>query len=459
MKSRIPPGTVETETIAAVATPPGRGGVGIVRISGPLVQNVARALIKPVLKPRYAMYCDFLAEDNSVIDQGIVLYFPAPHSFTGEDVLELQGHGGPVVLEMLLTRVTGLGARIARPGEFSERAFLNNKLDLSQAEAIADLIDSASQQAAKSAVKSLQGEFSKKIQSINENITALRMHVEAAIDFPEEEIDFLSDEKISDGVQVIGESLTAVLQQASKGVLLREGITLVLAGRPNAGKSSLMNLLSGKDAAIVTHIAGTTRDLINEYINLDGVPLKLVDTAGIRAVENEVEEQGVRRALAEIEYADGVLLLIDLNEYRDWSAGITDLLEELPDNDKVIIILNKVDLVDEMPDVPVDFPYPVIPLSAKLGTGHDELLSKIKQIFALDLSGEGSFIARTRHIDALNRALNHLRQGKEQLSTHHAGELLAEELRLSHESLGEITGDFSSDDLLGRIFSSFCIGK
>ena len=285
------------------------------------------------------------------------------------------------------------------------------------------------------------------------------MHVEAAIDFPEEEIDFLSDEKISDGVQVIGESLTAVLQQASKGVLLREGITLVLAGRPNAGKSSLMNLLSGKDAAIVTHIAGTTRDLINEYINLDGVPLKLVDTAGIRAVENEVEEQGVRRALAEIEYADGVLLLIDLNEYRDWSAGITDLLEELPDNDKVIIILNKVDLIDEMPDVPVDFPYPVIPLSAKLGTGHDELLSKIKQIFALDLSGEGSFIARTRHIDALNRALNHLRQGKEQLSTHHAGELLAEELRLSHESLGEITGDFSSDDLLGRIFSSFCIGK
>ena len=406
-----------------------------------------------------ATYSNFKSADGTTIDQGIALFFPAPHSFTGEDVLELQGHGGPIVMNMLLTRVVELGARIAQPGEFSQRAFLNDKIDLSQAEAIADLIDSVSQQAAQGAMRSLQGEFSKKIRQLNERLINQRMYIEAAIDFPEEEVDFLSDGRISRNLDELECSLKEILQQANEGALMREGITLVLAGRTNAGKSSLMNQLSGRNSSIVTKIPGTTRDLINEFIHLDGIPLKLVDTAGIRTAKDEVEQEGVRRALAEIENADGMLVLIDLQSTRDWQQDLASLIGELPDKEKVLVVLNKIDVASRQPEIPQHFDYSVTCISAKLGTGMADLKSVIKAAFSLDLSEEGSFIARARHVEALTRGLDHLQVGKEQLLSRQAGELLAEELRLCHETLSEITGEFSSDDLLGRIFSNFCIGK
>ncbi len=408
---------------------------------------------------RVATYSNFKAADGTTIDQGIALFFPAPHSFTGEDVLELQGHGGPVVMNMLLMRIVELGARIAQPGEFSQRAFLNDKIDLSQAEAIADLIDSVSQQAAQGAMRSLQGEFSKKIKQLNERLINQRMYIEAAIDFPEEEVDFLSDGRIARNLDELECALKEVLQQANEGALLREGITLVLAGRTNAGKSSLMNQLSGRDSSIVATIPGTTRDLINEFIHLDGIPLKLVDTAGIRNAGDEVEQEGVRRALVEIENADGMLVLVDLQSTKDWQEDLTSLIRELPDKEKLLVVLNKIDVASRQPEIPKHFDYPVTCISAKLGTGMSDLKSLIKAAFSLDLSEEGSFIARARHVEALTRGLDHLQVGRDQLLSRGAGELLAEELRLCHESLSEITGEFSSDDLLGLIFSNFCIGK
>jgi tRNA modification GTPase len=448
------------DTIAAVATPSGRGGVGVIRVSGPDVTAIAEQIIGGLPPVRKAVYKNFLDKTEIIVDQGLAIFFKAPNSFTGEDVLELQGHGGPVVMDMLLTTVLDAGARQARPGEFSERAFLNDKIDLSQAEAIADLIDSSSQQAARGAMRSLQGEFSNIVKELDNSVVELRMYVEAAIDFPEEEIDFLSDDNLAKKLQETKSVFVRLIQQTKEGALLREGVTLVLAGKPNAGKSSLMNQLSGRQSSIVTAIEGTTRDLVNEHIQIDGIPLNLIDTAGLRAAADEVEEEGVRRALAAVESAEGVLLLIDL-AMGDWRQQTLSMLAELPklESTKVIVVLNKKDLVSAEDDNPGDFPYPLVRISAKNGEGIDELRISIKNTFGMGISEEGVFIARTRHLEALLTAQAHLLDGILQLQENLAGDLLAEELRLCHQKLCEITGEFSSDDLLGEIFSSFCIGK
>ena len=451
------------DTIAAIATPAGRGGVGIVRVSGPAAHEIAASVTRKTLQARQATFSKFyqttIEQDDLVIDEGIAIYFAAPNSFTAEDVVELQGHGGPVVMNLLLAEVLALGARLARPGEFSERAYLNGKLDLSQAEAIADLIDSSTQKAAQGAIRSLQGEFSTLVKTISDKVLRLRMFVEAAIDFPEEEIDFLSDDRVESDLLSIGESIDQLLQQANQGALLREGISLVLAGRPNVGKSSLMNQLSGRESSIVTSIAGTTRDLVHEHIQLEGVPLRLVDTAGIREASDEVEAEGIKRAIREIENADGILALIDISTVSDWQAEANQLLEDLPSKKHILIVLNKSDLLETPPPIPANYPYSVVAISAKSGWQLDVLQTHLKQQFVIEHSSEGMFLARTRHVDAIKRAQQHLQQGQQQLQEHAAGELLAEDLRLCHEALCEITGEFTSDDLLGEIFSSFCIGK
>jgi len=450
---------ISKDTIAAIGTPAGRGGVGIVRISGEQTRVIAEAVLGRIPRVRYATLAMFTDGDGEIIDQGIALYFKAPHSFTGEDVLELHAHGGPLVMDMLLSEVVRLGARIARPGEFSERAFLNDKLDLSQAEAIADLIDSVSKQAARSAIRSLQGEFSALVHGLNERVINLRMYVEAAIDFPEEEIDFLEDSKVQDSLAELETALKDVIQQAGQGAILREGISLVLAGRPNAGKSSLMNQLSGRDTSIVTTVAGTTRDVVNEYLHLDGIPLRLIDTAGLRQSEDEVEIEGVKRALREIENADRVLLVVDLTEHGpDLTEHVDELIAELPAGVPVTVVLNKADLVTVDP-AGRPLRHDSLVISALTGEGVDALKARLKEAVGYDTSAEGSFIARTRHVDALNRALDHLQAGARQLAETGAGELLAEELKYCQQSISEITGEFTSDDLLGRIFSSFCIGK
>ncbi len=455
---------IPTDTIAAQATPSGRGGVGIIRISGANALSITRQLCQRDLNftPRFAHFCRFRNADRQVLDEGLVLYFPAPHSFTGEDVVELQGHGGPVVMASLLKRVVELGARVARPGEFSERAFLNDKIDLAQAEAIADLIDSASEQAARSALRSLQGAFSDRINVLLEQLIALRMYVEAAIDFPEEEIDFLGDGKVLQDLDSIRAQLQQVLQEASRGVLLKEGMKVVLAGKPNAGKSSLLNALSGRDAAIVTAIAGTTRDVLREHIHLDGMPLHITDTAGLRESPDEVEQEGIRRAWAEIRAADRVLMLVDA---REAGAEIEpekiwpEFVRELPDQNRLTLVVNKIDLLEQSPCVMQSINTPAIFLSAKTGNGVDLLREHLKNVMGFGGEAEGSFTARQRHIDALKKAQQAIEQGRAQLVQSGAGELLAEDLRLAQEYLGEITGRFTPDDLLGRIFSSFCIGK
>ncbi|RRQ21974.1 tRNA uridine-5-carboxymethylaminomethyl(34) synthesis GTPase MnmE [Thiohalobacter thiocyanaticus] len=444
-----------TDTIAAIATPAGRGGVGIVRLSGPDVPQIATDWLGHVPEARRAELHTFTAADGSSIDQGIALYFPAPNSFTGEHVLELQGHGGPVVMDLLLSRALELGARIARPGEFSERAFLNDKLDLAQAEAIADLIDSATSQAARAAVRSLEGEFSGRIHELVEGLIRLRMYVEAAIDFPEEEIDFLADAQVTDQLQRLTGQFDALQASARQGRLLREGMRLVIAGRPNAGKSSLLNALAGRESAIVTPIAGTTRDVLREHIQIDGMPLHVIDTAGLRESEDQVEQEGVRRAWREIEQADRLLLVIDSRE------GFTDedraILGRLPETLQHTLVYNKIDLTGEPPAL--DAEKNVVHLSATAGAGLEELRVHLKTCMGYAEAETGGFIARRRHLDAIERARRHLQTGREQLETQRAGELLAEELRLAQAALGEITGEFTSDDLLGRIFSSFCIGK
>lgn len=454
----------QTDTIAAQATPAGRGGVGIIRISGARARAISSQLCQRTapFTPRFAHCCRFYSADQQVLDEGLVLYFPAPHSFTGEDVVELQGHGGPVVMASLLKRVVELGARLARPGEFSERAFLNDKIDLVQAEAIADLIDSASEQAARSALRSLQGAFSDRINILLEQLIALRMYVEAAIDFPEEEIDFLGDGKVLQDLDAIHAQLQQVLQEASRGVLLKEGMKVVLAGKPNAGKSSLLNALSGRDSAIVTAVAGTTRDLLREHIHLDGMPLHITDTAGLRESPDEVEQEGIRRAWAEIRAADRVLMLVDARDV----GGETEpekiwpeLVSELPDRKRLTLVVNKIDLVAQTPRTALSADTLVIFLSAKTGNGVDLLRMHLKDVMGFGGEAEGSFTARQRHIDALKKAQQAVVQGRVQLVQSGAGELLAEDLRLAQEYLGEITGRFTPDDLLGRIFSSFCIGK
>ncbi|MGF1742646.1 tRNA uridine-5-carboxymethylaminomethyl(34) synthesis GTPase MnmE [Vibrio profundum] len=451
-----------TETIVAQATATGRGGVGIIRVSGPKAQHVAQELTGSSLKPRYAKYLAFLDQNGSTIDQGIALYFPNPHSFTGEDVLELQGHGGPVVMDMLIKRILSLpGIRAARPGEFSERAFLNDKMDLTQAEAIADLIDASSEEAAKSALHSMQGEFSKRIHTLVESLIHLRIYVEAAIDFPEEEIDFLADGKVAGDLQSIIDNLAAVRKEANQGAIMREGMKVVIAGRPNAGKSSLLNALSGKESAIVTEIAGTTRDVLREHIHIDGMPLHIIDTAGLRDASDTVEKIGIERAWEEIEQADRVLFMVDgtTTEATDPKEIWPDFIDRLPAHVGITVVRNKADQTGESLGICHVNDPTLIRLSAKTGEGVDSLRSHLKECMGFAGGHEGSFMARRRHLDALERAAQHLEIGQQQLEGYMAGEILAEELRITQQQLNEITGEFSSDDLLGRIFSSFCIGK
>ena len=452
----------QSDTIVALATPPGRGGVGIVRVSGQLAAEVARQLLGKLPKPRYADYLPFVDQDGGILDQGIALWFPGPNSFTGEDVLELHGHGGPVILDMLIKRVLGLpGLRIARPGEFSERAFLNDKLDLAQAEAIADLIDASSQQAARSAVNSLQGVFSQRIQHLVEALTNLRIYVEAAIDFPEEEIDFLSDGKIEGRLNQVMDELKTVRSEARQGSLLREGMKVVIAGRPNAGKSSLLNALAGREAAIVTDIAGTTRDVLREHILLNGMPLHIIDTAGLREAGDEVERIGIERAWQEIEQADRVLLMVDATTtaVNDPNTLWPEFIARVPAALPITVIRNKADLTGEPEAVSEVNGHSLITLSAHSEAGIDLLRDHLLQSIGFNGNLEGGFLARRRHLQALDIAAEHLVMGKEQLVSARAGELLAEDLRLAQHALSEITGEFTSDDLLGRIFSSFCIGK
>ena len=451
-----------TDTIVAQATAPGRGGVGIIRVSGPLAEQVALEVTGKKLRPRYAEYLPFKNQEGIELDQGIALFFPNPHSFTGEDVLELQGHGGPVVIDMLIKRILLIsGVRPARPGEFSERAFLNDKMDLTQAEAIADLIDASSEEAAKSALKSLQGQFSKRINTLVESLIHLRIYVEAAIDFPEEEIDFLADGKVAGDLNAIIDNLDAVRKEANQGAIMREGMKVVIAGRPNAGKSSLLNALPGKESAIVTDIAGTTRDVLREHIHIDGMPLHIIDTAGLREASDEVERIGIERAWDEINQADRVLFMVDgtTTDATDPKEIWPDFVDRLPDHMGMTVIRNKVDQTGELLGITEKEESILIRLSAKTGEGIDSLREHLKECMGFSGNQEGGFMARRRHLDALERAAEHLLTGKEQLEGYMAGEILAEELRLAQRHLNEITGEFSSDDLLGRIFSSFCIGK
>lgn len=453
------------DTIAARATAPGRGGVGIIRVSGVDAPIVADAILGHLPKTRTAEYCEFKDRSGNVLDAGIALYFKAPNSFTGEDVLELQGHGGPIILDLILKEITQIpGLRLAKPGEFSERAFINDKIDLTQAEAIADLINASSEQAAKSAILSMQGEFSNKIHDLVEKVTLLRMYVEAAIDFPEEEIDFLADNKIQQDLDEIATTTHATLQAARQGSILREGMKVVIAGKPNAGKSSLLNALAGYDAAIVTDIEGTTRDVLKEHIHLDGMPLHIIDTAGLRQSPDKVEKIGIERAWQEISNADLVLHIQDSCTTPVSDNLLLDSFDSaytatLPD---VVIVRNKADLSQE--DVGIDetlthAKHPIITLSVKESHGITLLKEHLKARMGYNSTNEGQFTARQRHIDALIAAQKHIAIGKEQLQSNMAGEILAEELRLAQQTLSEITGEFSSDDLLGRIFSSFCIGK
>lgn len=452
----------DKDTIAAVATAAGRAGVGIVRISGPGARTLARKLLRFDPQPRHAHLAVFHDLNGQQLDQGIALFFPAPNSFTGEDVLELQGHGGPVILDLLLANALRAGARIARPGEFSERAFLNDKLDLAQAEAIADLIDSSSEQAARCALRSLQGEFSRQVDALVEDLTQLRIYVEAAIDFPEEEIDFLADGKVATDLATIRGRLDHLLAGARQGTLMQEGMNVVIAGRPNAGKSSLLNALAGREAAIVTAVEGTTRDVLRERIHIDGMPLHIIDTAGLRESHDEVERIGIERAWQEIRQADRILLLADasLTAADESEALWAEFVHQLPPRAPITVVRNKIDLTGETAGQSANSRgEPVIRLSAQDRRGLEILRDHLKACMGYQPGGEGGFTARRRHLEALEKARNFLSQGAEQLDGLGAGELLAEDLRAAQNALGEITGAISSDDLLGRIFSSFCIGK
>lgn len=446
-------GNYTRDTIAAIATAPGRGGIGIVRVSGPLVADISRSLTGSLPEPRYASLADFKNAHGEVIDQGIVLHFRAPLSFTGEDVLELQGHGGPVVLDMLLSAVVDSGARVAEPGEFSKRAYLNDKLDLAQAEAIADLVNSSTQQAARGAMRSLEGEFSRKVADLTAAVIELRVYVEAAIDFPEEEIDFLAGEKVTARIMDIHQRLQATLAETSTGALLSEGADVVLLGKPNAGKSSLMNRLTGRDTSIVTRVPGTTRDIVDERLQLDGIPLRLVDTAGLRESEDEIETEGVRRAMAAVEKADLVIAVIDASQ-PDAQSALQEL--EAAAGSGMIIVHNKIDLID---DGQKNLPEGALGISAKSGEGMQELKQALKTVLGVQTPVESGYTARTRHIVALTAALDAVERGKSELAVNAAGELLAEELRICQDRLSEITGEFTADDLLGEIFSRFCLGK
>jgi tRNA modification GTPase len=445
----------QTDTIAAIATAPGRGGIGIVRVSGRDCRLIAEAVLGRVPAPRSAELHRFQDAAGEPIDEGIALYFPGPASFTGEDVLELQGHGGPVVMDLLLGRVLALGARAAEPGEFTQRAFLNDKLDLAQAEAVADLIDSGSAQAARAALRSLQGEFSSQVHDLAESVLELRMWVEAAIDFPEEEVDFLGDRALGARLEFIRRRCAELTETARQGTLLRDGLTIVIAGRPNAGKSSLLNRLAGYDAAIVTPVPGTTRDVLREHIEIDGLPLHVLDTAGLRESPDEVEIEGIRRAHREIERADRVLFVVDAADPQAVAAIDADLAA-LPTDAPRTVVFNQIDRAGGEPRVGPDAR---LHLSAATGAGLELLRQHLKDCVGFHPSGVGVLSARTRHLDALRRARAHVEEAHRLLTERHAGELVAQELTDAQKQLGEITGEVTREDLLGRIFASFCIGK
>jgi tRNA modification GTPase len=446
-----------SDTIAAIATAPGRGGIGIVRVSGRGCRSIANALLGRVPEPRAAELHRFLDAAAEPIDEGLALYFPGPASFTGEDVLELHGHGGPVVMDLLLRRVLELGARAAAPGEFTQRAFLNDKLDLAQAEAVADLIDSGSAQAARAALRSLQGGFSSQVHDLAEAVLELRMWVEAAIDFPEEEVDFLGDRALNARLEFIRHRFAALAETARQGALLRDGLTIVIAGRPNAGKSSLLNRLAGYDAAIVTPIPGTTRDVLRERIEIDGLPVHVLDTAGLRESPDEVEAEGIRRAHRELTRADRVLFVVDAAD-ADAVAAIEADLAGLPTEAPRTVVLNQIDRLGGEPRVEQGDPVR-IHLSAATAAGLELLRNHLTDCVGFHPAGSGVLSARTRHLEALRHARAHVEEAHRLLTERHAGELVAQELTDAQKQLGEITGEVTSDDLLGRIFASFCIGK
>ena len=453
------------DPIVAVATAPGRGAVGIVRVSGRGLDPLIEAVCGRPLVPRHATYLPFIGDDGLAIDQGLALHFPAPHSYTGEEVLELQAHGGPVVLQLLLARCLaagrGIGLRLAEPGEFTERAFLNDKLDLAQAEAVSDLIDASTEAAARSAGRSLSGAFSRDIESLRNRLVELRMLVEATLDFPEEEIDFLERANARARLDATSADVAATLARARQGVLLREGVTIVLAGQPNVGKRSLLNALAGAELAIVTPIPGTTRDKVSETIQIEGVPIHVIDTAGIRdatAPGDEVERIGIARTWAEIEAADAVVFLHDLQRRGEpgYEAGDTRIAASLPEalgrGGRVLHVHNKADLAPAAPDG--------VTLSALTGQGLEDLRRALLRLAGWQALPEGLFIARARHVDALQRTAEHLSHARQQAERADAAlDLLAEDLRLAHQALGEITGAFTPDDLLAEIFGRFCIGK
>lgn len=452
---------MKLDTIAAIATAPGRGGVGVIRISGSALLPFALALTGKTPQPRYATLADFKAADGSAVDTGILLFFPGPNSFTGEDVLELQGHGGPVVMQLLLARCLDLGARLAEPGEFSQRAFLNGKMDLAQAEAVADLIDAATASAARSAVRSLQGEFSRAIGELNDQLINLRMLVEATLDFPEEDIDFLKAADAFGRLNRLQGKLAEIFDRAGQGKLLQSGLHVVLAGQPNVGKSSLLNRLAGDELAIVTPIAGTTRDALRSTIQIEGIPLHIIDTAGLRETEDVVEKIGIERSWQEIERADLVLLLVDAR--AGVSDGDREILAKLPARLQRITVYNKIDLAGRAPERHDEHDAHgdavAISLSAKAGAGIDLLRGELLRIAGWHQT-EDVFIARERHLRALALAQEHVATARAVAeSPLPALELFAEELRLAQQALGEITGEFTADDLLGVIFSRFCIGK
>lgn len=442
------------DTIAAIATAPGSGGIGVVRISGPASAQIAIAVLGHCPPPRHAAYLPFKEADGQLIDSGIAIFYAGPYSYTGEDVLELQAHGGPALMQLLLLRCLQLGARQAEPGEFTRRAFLNDKLDLAQAEAVADVISAATAEAARSAVRSLSGEFSRYIHHLLESLINLRMYVEACLDFPEEDIDFISQGRVAEKLQTIADALEQVFKGARQGNLLREGIQVVLVGQPNVGKSSLMNQLAGEEVAIVTPIAGTTRDTIRNVVQIEGVPLHLIDTAGLRETDDEVEKQGIARTWRALENANAALLLVDA------AHGITEteksILERLPANLPKIWVHNKIDLQSEQPRQQEYQGEQHIYISAKLGLGLDVLKAHLLKIAGWQPAGESIFMARTRHLQALQVVQGHLQTAAVYLQQ---PELFAEELRLAQQALSSITGEFTPDDLLGEIFSRFCIGK
>ena len=448
--------SVGTDTIAAIATPPGRGGVGIVRISGPKAQTIAQAITGITPRARYAHFTEFRDADGQLLDEGLCIYFAAPHSFTGEEVVELQGHGGPVVMDLMLERCVQLGARIAQAGEFSERAFLNDKLDLAQAEAIADLIDSETRAAARLAVRSLHGDFSKRVYDLVERITRLRMFVEAAIDFPEEEIDFLSDGRVEGDLLEIIDTVKQLQATANVGRVLRDGMNLVIAGLPNAGKSSLLNALAGSDSAIVTDIPGTTRDVLRERIQIDGMPVHLIDTAGIRDSEDAVEQIGVERAHREIAQADRVLWVFDGAADPNHESFSS---EHLPQGVPVTFVHNKADQSGLPLGIRRSASETTVVLSAKQGQGINALREHLRESMGLEQTTQGEFMARRRHLQAIERGYQHLLDAQQAMTAGMQGELIAEDLRLCQNALSEITGEFSADDLLGEIFGNFCIGK